>query len=166
MNTTDHIDESTPLADNSAPERTSCGQSEALLYIAPTEETAEEWAARIRPDNLEGPPRTPEEMAADRRELERVAPTPGDKFRLMFGGGQTGIVSQLRHYNRWRRGEHDDMPLPSDIGKTLDAAADRIEQLEQVIRAATVLIAAKGRHNTMLAYEGLRTSLATVKETP
>lgn len=81
-------------------------------------------------------------------------------------GGQAGIVSRLRHYNRWRRGEHDDMPLPSDIGETLDHAAYRIEQLEQVIRAATVLIAAKGRHNTMLAYEGLRASLATVKETP
>lgn len=33
------------------------------------------------------------------------------------------------------------------------------KRLTEVIRAATVLIAAKGRHNTMLAYEGLRSLL-------
>jgi hypothetical protein len=37
------------------------------------------------PNNLEGPPPTPEERAAMARELDAVAPTPGDKFRLMFG---------------------------------------------------------------------------------
>jgi hypothetical protein len=36
-------------------------------------------------NNLEGPPPTPEERAAMARELRRVAPTPGDRFRLMFG---------------------------------------------------------------------------------
>jgi hypothetical protein len=36
-----------------------------------------------------------------------------------------------------------------------------IEKLREVIRAATVLIAAKGRHNTMLAYEGLRSALSS-----
>ena len=35
-----------------------------------------------------------------------------------------------------------------------------IEKLTEVIRAATVLIAAKGRHNTMLAYEGLCAALS------
>lgn len=35
------------------------------------------------------------------------------------------------------------------------------EKLTEVIRAATVLIAAKGRHNTMLAYEGLRSALSS-----
>ena len=34
------------------------------------------------------------------------------------------------------------------------------EKLTKVIRAATVLIAAKGRHNTMLAYEGLRAAIS------
>jgi len=37
------------------------------------------------PNNLEGPPPTPEERAAMARELDRVAPTPGDKFALMLG---------------------------------------------------------------------------------
>lgn len=43
---------------------------------------------------LEGPGRTPEEMAADRRELNRVAPTPADKFQLMFN---PKINEPLRH---------------------------------------------------------------------
>lgn len=37
------------------------------------------------PNNLEGPGRTPEEMAAAFRELVTVAPTPADRFALMFG---------------------------------------------------------------------------------
>ena len=36
------------------------------------------------------------------------------------------------------------------------------ERLTEVIRAATVLMASKGRHNTMLAYEGLREALKTI----
>ena len=35
-------------------------------------------------NNLEGA-RTREELAENFRELDRVAPTPADKFRLMFG---------------------------------------------------------------------------------
>jgi hypothetical protein len=37
------------------------------------------------PDCLEGTGRTREQMIADRQELDRVAPTPADKFALMFG---------------------------------------------------------------------------------
>ena len=40
------------------------------------------------PNNLEGLGRTREEMAADARELDRVAPTPAEKFALMFGNGE------------------------------------------------------------------------------
>jgi hypothetical protein len=36
-------------------------------------------------------------------------------------------------------------------------------QRDRLAEAATVLIAAKGRHNTMLAYQGLREALAAVK---
>lgn len=67
------------------------------------------------------------------------------------------------------------MEDPKSIGHALDSICDRVEELEEkhrthhaeaerltsVIRAATVLIAAKGRHNTMLAYEGLRAALAS-----
>ena len=36
-------------------------------------------------DDLEGPGRTREETIRDTRELNEIAPTPADKFRLMFG---------------------------------------------------------------------------------
>lgn len=39
-------------------------------------------------------------------------------------------------------------------------AENELARLREVIRAAAVLIAAKGRHNTMLAYQGLRDALA------
>lgn len=49
------------------------------------------WAIRearavLDPNNLEGPGRTSEEMAAEHRELNRIAPTPADKLALMFRG--------------------------------------------------------------------------------
>ena len=36
------------------------------------------------------------------------------------------------------------------------------DKLADVIKASTILIAAKGRHNTMLAYEGLRQALQSI----
>jgi hypothetical protein len=44
----------------------------------------------------------------------------------------------------------------------LDANA-MMMQRDRLAEAATVLIAAKGRHNTMLAYQGLREALASVE---
>lgn len=41
--------------------------------------------AKDDPNNLEGNGLTREEMAASARELNRIAPTPADKFALMFG---------------------------------------------------------------------------------
>lgn len=38
----------------------------------------------------------------------------------------------------------------------------KLADATNVMRAATVLIAAKGRHNTMLAYNGLREALARI----
>jgi hypothetical protein len=85
------------------------------------------------------------------------------------------LVEDVRRYNAWRRGDESlEMPEPKRIGQSLDAICDRVEELEakyrmhhaeaerltQVVRAATVLIAAKGRHNTMLAYQGLRAALS------
>jgi hypothetical protein len=46
---------------------------------------------------------------------------------------------------------------------TLASVTEQRDMLAEVIKAATVLIAAKGRHNTMLAYQGLREALAAVK---
>ena len=44
--------------------------------------------------------------------------------------------------------------------RMIDAERQR-DKLAEAVNAATVLIAAKGRHNTMLAYEGLRKALDT-----
>jgi hypothetical protein len=40
------------------------------------------------------------------------------------------------------------------------------DRLAEAVNAATILIAAKGRHNTMLAYEGLREALQSLAQKP
>ena len=103
---------------------------------------------------------------------ERIASGPSDATPC----SPSSIVDFIRRHNRWRRGDESlAMEDPKAIGNALEAICDRVEELEdkyrmhhaeaekltEVIRAATVLIAAKGRHNTMLAYEGLRSTLST-----
>lgn len=44
---------------------------------------------------LEGPGRTPEEVAQNARELDAVAPTPADKFALMFTMNQQARMADL-----------------------------------------------------------------------
>jgi len=72
-------------------------------------------------------------------------------------------------------GGHPDSELWGDAGliaatmrcvDALDEITDQRDRLAEAVNAATVLIAAKGRHNTMLAYEGLRSALSpkNVKE--
>jgi hypothetical protein len=48
--------------------------------------------------------------------------------------------------------------------RTVELAETRVQRdkLAEVVNAATILIAAKGRHNTMLAYEGLRKALQSL----
>ena len=48
------------------------------------------------------------------------------------------IAKNLRAYNRWRRGEDEEMPMPAprDIGAWLDAAADALEDLEPLRKRA------------------------------
>ena len=53
--------------------------------------------------------------------------------------------------------------VPSDFARKLERERD---MLAQVIEASTILIAAKGRHNTMLAYEGLRLALQSITNFP
>jgi hypothetical protein len=50
-----------------------------------------------------------------------------------------------------------------DAERERDNAREQRDRLAEAVNAATVLIAAKGRHNTMLAYEGLRKALTAVK---
>jgi len=49
------------------------------------------------PNNLEGDPPTVEERAAMARELDAVAPTPGEKFALMLGQRPTPRTDEVRH---------------------------------------------------------------------
>jgi hypothetical protein len=48
------------------------------------------------------------------------------------------------------------------LRRELTAVTEQRDRLAEVIEAATVLIAAKGRHNTMLAYDGLRDALQSL----
>lgn len=48
--------------------------------------------------------------------------------------------------------------------KEYDQAIEQRDRLIEVIKAASVLIAAKGRHNTMLAYNGLRDALQSINQ--
>ena len=80
-------------------------------------------------------------------------------------------IQILTDHNAWRRGG-DGLPTdPVSLGVALEraiAAMTRMEavkserdRLLEVIQAATLLIAARGRHNTMIAYQGLRAAIAT-----
>jgi hypothetical protein len=48
------------------------------------------------------------------------------------------------------------------LEKELTAVTEQRDRLAEAVNAATILIAAKGRHNTMLAYNGLRDALQSL----
>jgi hypothetical protein len=50
----------------------------------------------------------------------------------------------------------------TDDKEQLTTVTAQRDRLAEVVNAATILIAAKGRHNTMLAYEGLRKTLQSL----
>jgi hypothetical protein len=58
---------------------------------------------------------------------------------------------------------HDTIISSFDLDRLEAELAAVTEQRDRLAEAATVLIAAKGRHNTMLAYQGLNEALAAVK---
>jgi hypothetical protein len=50
------------------------------------------------------------------------------------------LPARLREFNRWRRCDEDmEQPHPADIGAMIDAAADRLEQLEKQLAAERAL---------------------------
>jgi hypothetical protein len=53
-----------------------------------------------------------------------------------------------------------------NLERERDEAREQRDRLAETIDAATTLIAAKGRHNTMLAYEGLRKALQSLNHSP
>lgn len=73
--------------------------------------------------------------------------------KLWGKGWSDSYMTMMSHANKLER-ERD------ELRAKYAAHHAEAEKLTEVIRAATVLIAAKGRHNTMLAYEGLRAALS------
>jgi hypothetical protein len=53
-----------------------------------------------------------------------------------------------------------------ELERELTAVTEQRDRLAEAVNAATVLIAAKGRHNTMLAYNGLRDALQSLTQSP
>ena len=80
------------------------------------------------------------------------------------------VIQILTDHNAWRRGGDGPPTDPVSLGVALERAIAAMTLLEtvkserdrllEVIQAATVLIAAKGRHNTMIAYQSLRDAIA------
>jgi len=87
------------------------------------------------PDNLEGPPPTAEERAAMARELDRVAPTPGDKFALMLGR-PTPRTDKAEY--QVRLGRHRRMVVYPDFARKLERelaeAQDDLEETRQAMK--------------------------------
>jgi uncharacterized coiled-coil DUF342 family protein len=107
-----------------------------------------------------------DELAAQGK-LERERDEARERADTMFAK-HVDILDQARRERdearaesiRWQsiaegRGRTDD----EEQLTTVTAQRDR---LAEVVNAATILIAAKGRHNTMLAYEGLRKTLQSL----
>ena len=66
------------------------------------------------------------------------------------------LVSELRAYNRWRRGDDSiKQPEPKRLGEVIASAASELERLQAMERLVRNLLAQKGRHNTEIAYRRL-----------
>jgi len=99
-------------------------------------------------------PETDAMVAADLHHLEDDETCPASTYWRM-----TGLTRTLeRERDEWRK-------KAVELHAKYAIHHAEAEKLTEVIRAATVLIAAKGRHNTMLAYEGLRSALSPGNET-
>jgi hypothetical protein len=92
------------------------------------------------PNNLEGDPPTPEERAAMARELDRVAPTPADKFALMFGQRPTPRTDKAEY--QVRLGRHRRMVVRPELARQLERELDEArEQRDRLAVIAGELIA-------------------------
>ena len=82
-----------------------------------------------------------------------------DKMRVELGGhpnsglwGEAGLIAATMRC----------VDALGEVTDQRDEARGQRDRLAEVIEAASVLIAAKGRHNTMLAYNGLREALQSL----
>lgn len=104
------------------------------MLSAPEEETYN--GVPEDPNCLEGPGRTPEEVAQNARELDAVAPTPADKFALMFGASERQTMLELLDYPnpeglhpveaRWR-------DLARELRKERDEARSLVAAFEKAV---------------------------------
>jgi SMC interacting uncharacterized protein involved in chromosome segregation len=92
-----------------------------------------------------------DEMKLDCRQLER---------ELTAVTEQRDGLHELHNKNAARSKEL--LELCGTLRKELTAVTEQRDRLAEAVNAATILIAAKGRHNTMLAYNGLRDALQSL----
>jgi uncharacterized coiled-coil DUF342 family protein len=93
-------------------------------------------------------PRTDEEWAA--------WPYAGPGISVHFG---RELERELTAVTEQRDGLRSGIDYASD---QLHKVTEQRDRLAEAVNAATILIAAKGRHNTMLAYNGLREALQSL----
>ena len=60
----------------------------------------------------------------------------------------TELIDNLRYFNKWRRGEHDDQPEPEDIGIWLDDACEKLEEALLIMRNVYLQL------STLLGFHG------------
>ena len=90
------------------------------MCVASAHEALARIDASLDPDNLEGPGRTRDEMAADARELNRIAPTPAEKLALMFGKLKETTNELSRRYHENETDGHRDEYLRLALEKNPD----------------------------------------------
>lgn len=106
----------------------------------------------IDPNNLEGDPPILEERAAMARELDRVAPTPGDKLALMFGAEADRAVG--RAFDTWLNdpsGNSATANLRNELCLVISQREDLKRELAESEQARRVLADAADHLNRRLA---------------
>jgi len=122
--------------------------------------------------NPEDEPKTKKTMNSQLK--IKLAPTPetdGEWNRIACYDHpqfEQGIAEFARKLERerdeaWEQRDAVTLRLGNTQERMIDAERQR-DRLAEAVNAATVLIAAKGRHNTMLAYEGLRKALTALNQ--
>ena len=89
--------------------------------------------------------------------LERAITAAREEITLL----KTNLKIQTNHTENAVQDRADEH---IELHNQIQELTEQRDRLVQVIEAATILIAAKGRHNTMLAYNGLRDALQSLNE--
>ena len=105
------------------------------------------------------------ELTAAREEIEEIHATGGCSFIELQRVTEQRDRALQKIKNQTERITYLEGATNHATGTPLSKAIAQRDSLVQVIEAATILIAAKGRHNTMLAYNGLRVALQSITTT-